>query len=122
MKNKGNKQDAKTKFSIKIHMRLQQQIKEALVVLWAVTTCSSREPDSMGRSKARIWAVRAGPWPSEPLRPRAVMGPEGIVKFFIFPCIYSNVNQIQFGLNWFSSKFVQTECLNGCQLGQWIQI
>jgi hypothetical protein len=44
------------------------------------------------------------------------------VKFFIFPWIYSNVNQIQFGLNWISSKFVQIECLDGFHSSQWIQI
>jgi hypothetical protein len=91
-------------------------VPRALDVHHAVTTrrlCARRPPDIMGQPKAKIWAVRAGLESSEPLSSWAIVGPEGLVKFFIFPWIYSNVNQIQFGLNWISSKFVQTECLNG---------
>jgi hypothetical protein len=43
-------------------------------------------------------------------------------EVYIFPWFYSNVNQIQFDLNWISSKFVQTECLDGFNSSQWIQI
>jgi hypothetical protein len=43
-------------------------------------------------------------------------------EVFHFPWIYSNVNQIQFSLNWISSKFVKTECLNGFHSSHWIQI
>jgi hypothetical protein len=84
--------------------------------------CTGRAPGGLGRPKAVIWAVRAGLRSSEPLWPWAVVRPEGIVKFLIFPWIYSNVIQIQFGLNWICSKFVQTYCLNGCHSSQWIQI
>jgi hypothetical protein len=91
----------------------------------AVTTrrpCARRAHDSMGRPKAVIWVVQARLRSSEPLWLWAALRPEVIVKFSIFTWIYSNVNQIQFGLNWISSKFVQTECLNGFHLSQWIQI
>jgi hypothetical protein len=76
----------------------------------------------MGWPKAVICVVWTGLRSSEPLWPWVAVRPEVIVKFSIFPWIYSNVNQIQFGLNWISSKFVQTECLNGYHLSQWIQI
>jgi hypothetical protein len=81
-----------------------------------------RAPDGMGWPKAAGWAVRVGLRSSEPLWAWAAVRPEGIVKFFIFPWIYSNVDQIEFGLNWISSKFVQTTCLDGFNSGQWIQI
>jgi hypothetical protein len=76
----------------------------------------------MGWPKAIGWVIRAGHRSSEPLWPWAAVRPKGIVKFFIFPWIYSNANQIQFGLNWISSIFVQTEYLDGFNSNQWIQI
>jgi hypothetical protein len=76
----------------------------------------------MGRPKAIGWVIWAGHQSSEPLWSWAVVRPKGIVKFFIFPWIYSNVNQIQFGLNWISSILVQTEYLDGFNSNQWIQI
>jgi hypothetical protein len=48
--------------------------------------------------------------------------PGEIVKFSNFSWIYSNVNQIQFCLNWNSSKFVQTGSLSEFSSSQWIQI
>jgi hypothetical protein len=45
-----------------------------------------------------------------------------IVKFSNFSWIYSDVSQIQFGLNWNSSKFVQIGSLNEFSSSQCIQI
>jgi hypothetical protein len=52
----------------------------------------------------------------------AAVRPEEIVKFSNFSWIYSNINQIQFGLNWNSSKFVQAGSLSEFSSSQWIQI
>jgi hypothetical protein len=61
-------------------------------------------------------------WSSGSLWPLAAVRPGEIVKFSNFSWIYSNINQIQFGLNWNSSKFVQAGSLSEFSSSQWIQI
>jgi hypothetical protein len=61
------------------------------------------------RSSGSLW-----PW--------AAVRPGEILNFSNFSWIYSNVNQIQFSLNWNSSKFVQTGSLSEFSSSQWIQI
>jgi hypothetical protein len=68
-------------------------------VVTARRTHSGRELDGMGRPKAVVLGRLAGLQSSGPLRPWAAMRPRGIVKIFNFLWIYSNLIQIQFGLN-----------------------
>jgi hypothetical protein len=64
----------------------------------------------------------AGLRSSGSLWPWAVVRPEEIVKISNFSWIYSDVNQIQFCLNWNSPKFVQTGNLSEFSSSPWIQI
>jgi hypothetical protein len=60
---------------------------------------SGREPFAWAIPKATTMGQLTGPWPSRPLWPWAAMKPSGIVIFFHFLWIYSNLIQIQFILN-----------------------
>jgi hypothetical protein len=91
------------------------------------------EHRTMPRALDALWMAWADPmvtvlgWltglrSSESLWPWAAMRPREIVKFSNFSWIYSDVSQIQFGLNWNSSKFVQIGSLNEFSSSQCIQI
>jgi hypothetical protein len=72
--------------------------------------------------KTAILGRLAKRWSSGLLWTWAAVRPGEIVKNSNFSWIYSNVNQIQFGLNWNYSKFVQTGSLSESSSSQWIEI
>jgi hypothetical protein len=72
--------------------------------------------------KAAILGQLAGLWSNGPLWPSGAMRLGEIVKFSNLSWIYSNINRIQFGLNWNYSNFGQTRSLSEFSSSQWIQI
>jgi hypothetical protein len=72
--------------------------------------------------KAAVLGQLVGLWSNGPLWPSAAMRLGEIVKFSNLSWIYSNINQIQFGLNWNYSNFGQTRSLSEFSSSKWIQI